>query len=261
LDSSAARLGPFAGQVRYFAEVTSTNDVAATLAEHGAPEGLTIVAGTQTAGRGRLGRSWYSPPGAGLYVSIVLRPQGERAGRSPQVLTLAAGVALAEGVVRSTGLTVQIKWPNDLVVADTTSRSGRKLAGILAEAHGSTFPFAFVIVGFGINLRQTSYDGELAKRATSVELELGRAPDPTLVLIECLAAMADIYWRVTNGDLGSVLTRWESLAPSSRGAGVRWSDNGRPRRGETAGIDQDGALLVHVDGGTARVVAGPVEWL
>jgi BirA family biotin operon repressor/biotin-[acetyl-CoA-carboxylase] ligase len=262
LDGASHRLGPFADRIRYLAEVPSTNDVAATLANRGVPEGTTIVAGGQTAGRGRLGRTWHSPQGAGLYVSTVLRPKDSPAGRAPQILTLAAGVALAEGILRSTGLPVEIKWPNDLIVRQGSARSaGRKVAGILAEGHGSTFPFAFVILGFGINLRTTAYPPDLAGRATSVEAELDRAPDMALVLIESLAALAAMYARVISGELGTVLNRWNTLAPTSRGAAVAWSDNGRDRHGTTAGIDCDGALLVRSEGAIERVVAGPIDWI
>src|SRR6185436_9792131 len=109
---------------------SSTNDVAAHLAELGANEGTIVAADAQTAGRGRLGRSWFSPPGAGLYVSIVLRPSGDlsKTGNPSALLTLASGVAIAEGVGASTGLPVEIKWPNDVMIGR------RKLAGILAEA-------------------------------------------------------------------------------------------------------------------------------
>jgi BirA family biotin operon repressor/biotin-[acetyl-CoA-carboxylase] ligase len=261
LDGAASRLGLFANHVRYLAEVSSTNDVAAVLAERGAAEGTTIVAGGQTAGRGRLGRSWHSPQGAGLYVSTVLRPADSQAGRAPQLLTLAAGVALAEAIGRSTGLAVEIKWPNDLIVPDGSGRpAGRKLAGILAEAHGSSFPFAFVILGFGINVLTTAYPPDVAGRATSVEAELGHPPDSALVLIESLAALSDAYQSVTRGELRPMLDRWAALSPTSRGSTVAWSDNGCDRRGRTAGIAGDGALLVRTLEGVERVVAGPVDW-
>jgi BirA family biotin operon repressor/biotin-[acetyl-CoA-carboxylase] ligase len=181
------------------------------------------------------------------------------------LLTLAAGVALAEGIVRSTGLAVEIKWPNDVMTAETSTPRGRqkarKLGGILAEAHGTMLPLTFVILGFGINLRTAAYPPDIAARATSIEAELGRAPDSGLVLIECLAALAQAYGSLTRGENESIRRRWEVLAPTSRGANVAWTDGSVVRHGITAGIDPEGALLVRSTEGRQRVVAGPIEWL
>jgi Biotin/lipoate A/B protein ligase family len=107
LDATRERRGPFGQSISYFAEATSTNDIAATLAAAGAPEGTTVIAGAQTAGRGRLGRTWFSPPGAGLYMSVILRSR-----EAAPYVTLAAGVAVAEGVRAATGLPLELKWPN-----------------------------------------------------------------------------------------------------------------------------------------------------
>src|SRR6185436_8017573 len=109
-----ARRGSFGQPAVFFHETGSTNDIAAAMAEQGAPQGAMAVAFAQTAGRGRLGRVWFSPPGAGLYVSVVCRD----ATVAP-LLTLAGGVAVADGIRAATGLPVEIKWPNDVVVADS----------------------------------------------------------------------------------------------------------------------------------------------
>src|SRR5688572_17809256 len=128
LAAGAARRGPFGDPVVFLTETPSTNDVAMAMAEQGAPEGTMVMALTQTAGRGRLGREWVSPPGAGLYLSIICR----NAAIAP-ILTLAGGVAVALGIRRATGLPVLIKWPNDIVIPDTAAPGRRrKLAGILA---------------------------------------------------------------------------------------------------------------------------------
>src|SRR5215204_4022001 len=126
---TAARRAAFGEPLHYFSEIGSTNDEAARLAEAGAAEGTTVVAGAQSAGRGRLGRSWFSPAGAGLYASVVLRDR-----RAAPLLTLAGGVAVAEGIRAATALPVEIKWPNDVVVRDGGRRQRPlKLAGVLAE--------------------------------------------------------------------------------------------------------------------------------
>jgi len=130
LAATAAARGVFGARLHYAAEVGSTNDLAAAAADRGEREGTTFVAGAQTAGRGRLGRTWFSPPGAGLYLSTIVR----RASVVPWI-TLAGGVAVADGIRAATGLPLQIKWPNDIVaVGGTGFRARRKIAGILAEA-------------------------------------------------------------------------------------------------------------------------------
>src|SRR6185295_3237561 len=167
---AAPGLGPFA-HVTYLAETASTNDVALSLAATGAPEGTAVLADLQRAGRGRRGREWFSPPGAGMYLSVVVRP-GSLAGRL-SIVTLAAGVAAAQAVHASTSLPVELKWPNDLVIG----RPWRKLGGLLCESVGAGASVDAVVVGIGINVRSASYPLELADRATAIETELGRAVD------------------------------------------------------------------------------------
>ena len=129
LDRATPRLGCFRLPPTYFSTVGSTNDAALALAERGDAEGAIVIASSQTAGRGRRGRAWHSPAGSGLYVSVVLAPARarEEPDRATALLTLTAGVAIAEAIERVTGLAPAIKWPNDLLVGR------RKLAGILAE--------------------------------------------------------------------------------------------------------------------------------
>src|SRR5690349_6653341 len=170
LAASVADRGVFGARVFYAAVVGSTNDLAAQAADRGEPEGTTFVAGAQTAGRGRLGRTWFSPPDAGLYISTIVR----RRAVAPWI-TLAGGVAVASGIRAATGLPVQIKWPNDIVaVGPAGFRARRKLAGILAEAASGPDGVHHIVMGMGINLRPSSFPPELADRASSIETELGR---------------------------------------------------------------------------------------
>lgn len=250
---SAGRRGAFGEPLHYYVEVGSTNDEAARLAESGAAEGTTVVASAQTAGRGRFGRSWFSPPGAGIYVSVVVRDR-----RAAPFLTLAGGVAVAEGILAATALPVQIKWPNDIVVSSAAGR--RKLAGILAEASTTADGLQHVILGFGINLQPAAYPAEIADRATSLESELGRAVEPGLVLFECLAALASCVTMLASGDAPRLLARWRELAPSSQGALVEWDTPGGVQQGRTAGIADDGALLVRCGQETERIISGVVRW-
>jgi BirA family transcriptional regulator, biotin operon repressor / biotin---[acetyl-CoA-carboxylase] ligase len=256
LAASAGRRGRFGDPLYFVAETGSTNDVAESLAEHGAPEGATVVALAQTAGRGRFGRSWFSPPGAGLYVSVVCRDRA-----AAPLLTLAGGVAVADGVRAATGLPVQIKWPNDVVVTDRGTSRRRKLAGVLAEASTGGDGLQYVILGFGINLRPAAYPPELAGRATSIETELGRAADGPLVLAETLVVLACVFAQLTAGRAHEVLGRWRELAPSSRGTRVEWESSAGTLSGISEGIADDGALLVRVGDQVERIISGELRWL
>ncbi|HEY7792183.1 MAG TPA: biotin--[acetyl-CoA-carboxylase] ligase [Vicinamibacterales bacterium] len=255
LDAAGSRLGPFQHRVTWFPTIGSTNDLAMTSAASGAPEGTTIVADEQTAGRGRRGRTWFSPPGSGLYVSVVLRPAAPDV-LTPAVtlLTLAAGVALAEGIRAATGLPVNIKWPNDLVIGR------RKLAGILAEAVSATGGVQAIVLGFGINIRPAAYPPDLAPRATSLESELGRGVDRGLVLAEALAGLAARYDELRARRFDNILGAWRTLAPGSRGSLVEWATPSGPRHGRTEGIDDTGALLVRTSDAVERIVAGEIVW-
>ncbi len=257
LQRTAAERGPFGARVTYFPEIGSTNDAAMRAADAGEPEGSIYVAGAQTAGRGRLGRTWHSPPGAGLYVSIVLR----RRELVPWI-TLAGGVAVAEGIRTSTGLPVQLKWPNDVVaVGGQGFRARRKLAGVLAEASTGSSGVQYVVVGVGINLRQASFPPELADRVTSIEAELGRSVDGGAVLAHSLVALNSASRDVAREGAQGILARWLALAPSARGATVEWDAAGGVRRGTTAGLADDGALLVRTAEGLERILSGEVRWI
>jgi BirA family biotin operon repressor/biotin-[acetyl-CoA-carboxylase] ligase len=254
--ASAACRGHFGEPVYFFTETNSTNDVAAGLAEQGATEGTTVIALAQTGGRGRLGRQWFSPPGAGLYVSVVCRSR-----RAAPYLTLAGGVAVADGIRNATGLPVAIKWPNDIVLADGPPADlRRKLAGILAEASSNREGVQHVVLGFGINVQPAAYPQEIASRATSLEAELGRPVEAGEVLTAVLAALNDAIIALAEGRHAPVLQRWRELSPSSAGAQVEWSANGRHHCGTTAGIDDTGALLIRTDGRIERVIAGELHW-
>lgn len=252
------RMQPLGDPLLFFSSTGSTNDVAAALVASGAGEGAVVVADQQTAGRGRRGRSWFSPPGAGLYVSVVLVPGRAQASpeRATALLTLTAGVALAQAVERVTGLAPDIKWPNDLLVGR------RKLAGILAEGVASASGSALqgVVLGYGINVRAAAYPPELDARATSLETELGRAIDRAAVCAESLASIAEAYGRLVAGDFDAILDAWRARAPGSRGARVEWDTPSGPRSGITEGIDDAGALLVRAGDRVERIVAGEVRW-
>jgi BirA family biotin operon repressor/biotin-[acetyl-CoA-carboxylase] ligase len=251
-----SRLAPHVGEALYVPSVTSTMDVAAALAEAGRPHGLVVVAGQQTAGRGRRGHAWVSPAGSGLYLSLVIRPPVTPFVEGvPSVLglmTLAAGLAVAEGIGQATGLEASLKWPNDLFY-------GYKLAGVLAEGHHLGTDLQHVIVGVGINVLDAPDLGDGA-RATSLARELGAPPDAGTVLAEVLAAWSARYQDLLDGRFARVVDRWRIRATGLAGRPVSWVDARGEREGTTTGVDATGALLVDTGVELVRITSGAVTW-
>ena len=249
-----AESSPLASRIAWRPETGSTNADAAVLAEGGAPEGVVVLADQQTAGRGRLGRSWSSPPGAGIYASVVLRPDPPVA----RLLSIAAGVAIAEAIEEVSGLNPALKWPNDVYLAGGGAHPPRKVAGILAEG-GLSGSRSWVVVGFGINVLPAALPPQLT-RATSIETELGRAVDRGELFAACLVRLAARYGDLKAGRRASVLAAWRTRAASTLGRRVEWDDGGAVASGVVAGIDEDGGLVVSTTAGTARIVSGEVRW-
>jgi BirA family biotin operon repressor/biotin-[acetyl-CoA-carboxylase] ligase len=255
-EALTARAAPF-----YFYErVASTNDLALTLAASGAPHGTAVLADLQQAGRGRLGRTWWSPPGAGMYLSVVVRTDG----LAPYVplLTLTAGVALAHALRNLSGLPVELKWPNDLVIG----RPWRKLAGILCEATGPAatgmVPEA-VVIGMGMNLQRSAYPADIADRATSVAEECAHEVSRTAIVAAALDELDRHVARLGSGQVSAVLDEWRVFAQAGLDhAPVRWRDHEGEHRGMTMGLDEDGALRVRRAGADVdtRLVSGEVVW-
>ena len=272
LAAASRRVRPFVSPLVGYEVLGSTNDEAVVLAGRGAAEGTTVVANAQTGGRGRAGRSWFSPPGSGLYVSVVLRPLVPASPVSApalaswsRLITLTAGVAVAEGIRTATGLPVTLKWPNDVVFSDgqaplIVDPRSRKVAGILAEASAAGDGTPHVVVGFGINVAPVTYPREIAARATSLEAEAGRPIDRAGVLVEVLAALATRYSDLQAGRASAVLARWRDLSPSATGARVSLLRGGQRVEGTTAGLNDDGALVVRTAGGIDAVRSGEVTW-
>ena len=272
LAHAADRLGPFAGQVVWYQDVASTNDLAAGLAEQGAREGCIVLANAQSAGRGRQGRTWASPAGAGLYVSIVLTPPVH----AVPLLTIAAGVAVAEGIRSASGLEPCLKWPNDVHVGD------RKVAGVLAEASSPSTDsnpataagrrrarrersqpvpgVRYVILGVGINVLPAAYPPEIAAQATSLEGELGRQVDRGLLLAACLCTFARRYSELQRGEASAVIDAWRTRAAPTLGRAVRWAAAGTAWEGIAEDIDETGALVVRTPAGLVRLISGEVRW-
>jgi BirA family biotin operon repressor/biotin-[acetyl-CoA-carboxylase] ligase len=171
-------------------------------------------------------------------------------------LTLGAGVAAARAISSSTGLPVELKWPNDLVIG----RPWRKLGGILSETSGSHGRIEAVVVGVGINVRAAAFPPDLASRATAVEVELGRPVDRESVIVVLLAELSDLFRRCEALDLDWIRREWRRLAAGGFGATVTWHALDGTRRGVAADIADDGALVVETADGPERLMAGEVTW-
>lgn len=241
--------------------VGSTNDLARDLASSGAAHGTVVLAERQTAGRGRLGRTWYSPPGVGLYVSVLLRNPGTAENMTRW--TLAAAVALCHAARQLCGCPVAIEWPNDVVW------QGKKLGGVLGETQSGGAAVETIVLGAGLNVlqRETDFPPELAGSATSLALACGRTELERELLaalyLQELGRLADLLYRSA---WPAVAQAWEQMATATRGQLVRVREQGRAPRsyvGRTAGIDSRGGLLVQEADGElhAVVLSGSVELL
>jgi BirA family transcriptional regulator, biotin operon repressor / biotin---[acetyl-CoA-carboxylase] ligase len=236
--------------VRWHSSLPSTMDAASALAHDGSPHGVVVLADEQTSGRGRRGTTWASPPGAGLYLSFIARPPIPAAVEAPlSLLTLAAGVAVREGIAATTGLAVDLKWPNDLIIGK------RKLAGILAEGIAIGSRDQVVIIGVGVNVQKAAYPPHVAARATSLEDELARAVDRGLLLSQILIALWDRLAMLDQRP-GDILQAWRAASPNAIGTRVDWDG----KHGTTAGLDDRGALLVRTHAGVERIIAGELHW-
>jgi BirA family biotin operon repressor/biotin-[acetyl-CoA-carboxylase] ligase len=229
--------------------IGSTNAELVARAAAGEAEGLVLVAEHQQAGRGRLDRTWTSPPRAGLTVSVLLRPDVPAARRA--WLSLLTGVALAEAVSEVAGVRASLKWPNDLLAPD-----GAKLAGILAESAGSA-----VVVGVGLNV-STRRD-ELPDTGTSLDLVAGAPVDRSAVLLGFLRAFERRYrrWTEVLGDpVSSGLARDYLAWCSTVGATVTVTmPDGSALEGVAEAVDWDGRLVVRTAAGVVELASGDVR--
>lgn len=232
-------------------ELDSTSGTAAVMAEEGAPHGTVVLADSQTAGRGRLGRAWHSPPGVNLYFSAVIRPELDPA-RTP-LLSLAAAVGIADGVRGFVGHPPTVKWPNDLLYRR------RKLCGVLLEAKGGKE--TYVILGVGLNVNATAFPAELQETSTSLQLERGEAARRSAVLASVLNSLEDWIDRLIADGPAPIIEGWLGLADWIGQRIVVTMPDGRVT-GVAQGLDPLGALLLRdASGAEQRLLSGVVELL
>jgi BirA family biotin operon repressor/biotin-[acetyl-CoA-carboxylase] ligase len=234
--------------------VVSTNDVIRERARAGAPEGTAVVAEAQSAGRGREGRSWSSPPG-NLFLSVLLRPALPP--EALPALPLLAGVALAEAAA-GYGVAARLKWPNDVLVGE------RKLGGILVEASSSGSGLEFVVAGVGLNLVVDPLElpDELRSSVTSIRAETGAKIEPFAAARAVLTRLRVWYDRLSRDGASPVLAAWRSAAVPWWGERVEVQSAGTRVEGVARDIDASGALLLETDdGATLRVLSGDARAL
>jgi BirA family biotin operon repressor/biotin-[acetyl-CoA-carboxylase] ligase len=254
-DDLLARLGKakvIGRDIRVFQKTTSTSDVVEKLARDGVKEGVVVFAESQTKGRGRLGRKWTSPPGKGLWFSVLLRPD-----LRPQAvtqLTIASATALVRAIHSQTGLTPEIKWPNDIL------RNGKKLAGILTEMSGELDHVKHVILGIGVDVNLTARElpPDLRQLATSIQMETGRDVDRAGLATAILRELDGDYTRICSGQFESVADEWErSCSTIGRNVVIQIGD--RKIQGRAESLDADGALLLRTQHGRLeRIIGGDV---
>lgn len=236
----------------YFPETDSTNIQAKRLGESGAPHGTLVVAEKQNAGRGRRGRGWNSPEGSSIYMSILLRPEFPPEKASMLTLVAAYGTALA---LRScTGLEVQIKWPNDIVVR------GKKLVGILTEMSTEIDYINHVVIGIGINVNMEAFPEEIAKTATSLRRELGHGLKRAPIAAEVMRQFEKNYEQFLRFQNLSFLQEAYNKFLVNCGQEVRILNGEDSYRAYALGINDHGELLVRRKDGTEETVyAGEVS--
>lgn len=238
--------------------VSSTSDLVREAARRGAPEGLTVLADAQTAGRGRLGRAWVSPPGVNLYLSVLLRPDLPAA-QAPQ-LTLLGGVAVAATAL-AVGLVPTLKWPNDLLLG------GRKAAGVLADLEtGPRGAIEALVLGLGlnVNLDPATLPPEVAPLATSFAAALGAPLDRlrvARVLLETLDAWLERFRRHGVGPVREAWLRLSALPGRRLTVVLGGPGAGEVVEGVAAGLGDDGALLLDTPAGRRAILSGEVTVL
>jgi BirA family biotin operon repressor/biotin-[acetyl-CoA-carboxylase] ligase len=242
----------FGKNIIFLREIGSTNDLAKELAGYEAVEGTVVVAETQIAGRGRLGREWFSPVG-GLWFSVVLRPELKPA--EAVRLVFVAGLAVAEVLRELYGLKAETKWPNDVLV------NGRKVCGILTEMSTIGETVNYVIVGVGVNANfdvEKTFPEDLKTVATSLENELGRKVRLEELFKVLLEKLENVYGLFLEEGFGPVLEKWKMYA-GFLNCQVEVASGTEKWVGLASDVENDGSLILRLKDGTVkRVFVGDV---
>jgi BirA family biotin operon repressor/biotin-[acetyl-CoA-carboxylase] ligase len=242
----------FSSRIHHVYQVDSTMTEGGRLASKGAPHGTLILAEDQTAGRGRLGRTWISERGTGLYLTLILRPALSPS--AAPIITLLCGVALAEVLHELSGVSIDIRWPNDVLCG------GRKCAGILVEMTAEPDKIEYVLVGIGVNVNQERIPEELRGIATSLRLEAGRSFSRLEILLSLLKRLEHYYNQLLAQGPAAIVKRFGEISSYARGKHVRVGDGDHALTGVTAGLTPGGVLLVRRDDGRIeKILSGHVR--
>lgn len=245
----------FAGkaQIHHYFKVASTNLVAMEAAAAGAPEGSVFLAEEQTAGRGRGANAWHSVRAAGIYCSVLLRPAVPPS--EVLVFLLAAALAVRAAVEEVGGITADLKWPNDLMLGE------KKFCGILAEMNAEPARVRHLVIGFGINVNHASFPDALGQQATSLRLASGSMWSRVELVAALLKSVDREYGALLAGKNAgeSILCRFAEHSSWVRGKSVRVEENGSDLSGVTAGLNDQGFLLVNTAEGLKTVLSGTVR--
>lgn len=242
----------WAGQdIRFLDTVDSTNEEACRQADQGAAHGTLIVAGEQTAGRGRMGRAFSSPRQEGIWMSLLIKD--DIAPVNASMLTLVMGLAAARAIERCCDLTPMIKWPNDLIL------SGKKVCGILTEMRMQGDRISHLVIGIGINVHNAAFPDAIESVATSVFLESGKQVDRNVLIAEVLQAFEQYYAVfMEHQDLSGLMSTYNKYL-INRGRQVRVLAPGKSYEGVALGINAQGELLVETENDVHPVASGEVS--
>lgn len=246
-DIKAKITGDIGREIFFYEKVGSTNTIAFDLAEK-AKEGTVVIADSQEKGRGRLGRTWISPPGVNIYMSIILRPEIEP--KDMTLITIMASVACATALRRATGLDISIKWPNDLMASD------KKLGGILTELKTDQKRILFTIIGIGININieLDQFPDDVRKIASSIKNETGKQYSRENIVTEILNEMNKWYIILNTMEKETLLSAWQSLT-STLGRDVMVIVGQETYTGLAEAIDDEGMLILRLPSGELKRVS------
>jgi BirA family biotin operon repressor/biotin-[acetyl-CoA-carboxylase] ligase len=243
----------FDSNIIYKQSVGSTNTAAYIMAQEGAPEGTVVIADSQSAGKGRMGRSWQSPPGKGIWMSFILRP--DLSANDMQTVTLAASVSVAKTLEQLTGIKPGIKWPNDIIL------DGRKVCGILTEMNSEIDRVNYIIVGIGLNFSQQEddFDGNIRDTAISLAMHLKKNGIKLKnnmrndIIKEILKIFDYYYGLMLNSDKAAVIRDWRNYSVTL-GSSIKVHSRNGEFCGLAEDITEDGALVIKAEDGGIRIV-------
>lgn len=239
--------GSIGREILFYEKVDSTNSIAELLAARGKTEGTVVLAETQRKGRGRLGRSWLSPPFVNIYMSVILRPQIQL--KDITLITIMASIACINVLRKGLALDASIKWPNDLIV------SGKKIGGILTEVHIAEKRLGYAVTGIGLNVNIDSveFPNEIKDIATSLKIETGRTLSRTEILIDILNELDNWYKTLKDMKRKELLNEWE-LLNCTLGREVVIKTGKESLMGLAESINDEGMLVLKLPSGERRII-------